>query len=162
MDTVSPGRSLVITMISPTVPVEYAKIRSYKPIVFITVTQNWPKTCRLWDQDITRKYGLTNSIWSLQQSTPLVRFHIIFKWGICVCDKSIPAHMYLYCNLSRNWHWHYMGFVSVGPWHCACKSIVLPHIHCDIQLYLSKSFLQTTFANVFTRLRHFQWWKQYH
>ena len=55
-------------------------------------------------------------------------FHIRFKWEICVCDKIMPANMYLYHNLSRNWHWQHMGFTWVGPWNYPCKSIVLPHI----------------------------------
>ena len=115
-------------MVSPTVPVKYTQSRFCEQIVFITATQKWLKICRLWDQEITRKPGLTNCIWSLEQSTLEVRFHIRLKWGICVCDKIMPANMYLYYNLSRNWRWHYMGFTWVGPWNCSCKYIVLPHI----------------------------------
>ena len=115
-------------VVSPTVQVKYAHIRFCESIVFITTTQKWPETCRLWDQEITRKHGLTNYIWSLQQWTLEVRIHIRFKWGICIWDKIMPANVYLYCNLSRNWRWHYMGFTWVGSWNCPCKSIVLPHI----------------------------------
>ena len=28
--------------------------------------------------------------------------------GLRACDKIIPTHMCLYCNLCRIWHWHYM------------------------------------------------------
>ena len=86
---------------------------------------------------ITRKHGLTNYIWSLQQSILEVRFHLRFKWGICVCNKIRPANMYLYCNLSRNWRWHYMGSTWVGPWNCLCKAIVLPHIRITWGLHWS-------------------------
>ena len=108
--------------------VKCVQIRFCESTVFITATQKWPATCRLWAQGITRKHGLTNCIWSLQQSTLEVRFHIRFKWGICVCDKIVPANMYLYCKLSRNWRWHYMRFAWAGQWNWPCKPIVLPHI----------------------------------
>ena len=34
----------------------------------------------------------------------------------------------LYCNLYRNWHWHYMWFTVIDPWNCLCEAAVLTHI----------------------------------
>ena len=34
------------------------------------------------------------------------------QMGVCVCDRIIPAHMYLYCNPYKNWHRHYMGSID--------------------------------------------------
>ena len=110
------------------VPVYYAAMGSCKVICIFIVTQKWTQTSRMWDQEITWKHGVTNYIWSLQQSTLVVRFHIRFQRGTNVCKKNIPAHMQLYCNLSRNWRWHYMAFTLVGPWNCPCEANVLPPI----------------------------------
>ena len=104
------------------------QVGTCKSIVFMITTQKWLVTNWLWNQEITRKHELTNYIWSLQQSTPLIRFHIRFQWGICVCAKMIPAHMYIYCYLSRTSRWHHMGFTLIRHWNCPCEAIVLPHI----------------------------------
>ena len=44
----------------------------------------------------------------------------------------------LYCNLYRNWHWHYMWFTVIDPWNYPCKATVLTHICLTLN-----SFCQT-------------------
>ena len=50
---VSPAEVQWQGLILGTVQVKYAQILFSKSIVFITATQKWPETCRLWDQEIT-------------------------------------------------------------------------------------------------------------
>ena len=45
--------------------------------------------------------------------------------GVRICDKIIPTHMCLYCNLYRIWH--YMWFTLIHQWNCHCHANVLPH-----------------------------------
>ena len=47
--------------------------------------------------------------------------------GACL-RHNYPHTYVLYCNLYRNWHWHYMWFTVIDPWNCPCKATVLTHI----------------------------------
>ena len=106
-------------------PGKNAETGSCEPIIFVIATQKWPQTSGP-KHEIARK--LTNYSSSLQQSTPVVRFHIRFQWVVCVRDKIIPTHMDfdIYKQFIR-WdyiyiiEWHYCKWRLIVS-HCCCKT----------------------------------------